>query len=144
MANNTAISAKEEPQITFNGKEHENFFYGMLAKCDNYDVYHQALAYCLGISDDVRRNIGDIYDFSTECIKPKCLHHGWITSGSAKIVRMAFNLYCNSMPSVDDMKTKDEKLRECATYTAEELFCCSYAKYFWEAIKLRYPEYCRG
>lgn len=24
----------------------------------------------------------------------------------------------------------------------EELFCSGYARYFWEAIKLRYPEYC--
>ena len=27
-------------------------------------------------------------------------------------------------------------------YTVEELFCCGYARYFWEAIKIRYPEYC--
>ena len=144
MANNTAISAKDELQIIFNGKEHEKFFYWMLAKCDNFDVYHQALAYCLGISEDVRCNINLIYDFKTGCVKPECLHHGWITSGSARVVRMAFNLYCNGTPSVDDMKTSDEKLRECASYTAEDLFCCSYAAFFWEAIKLRYPEYCHG
>ncbi|WP_270444902.1 DUF6075 family protein, partial [Blautia intestinalis] len=24
----------------------------------------------------------------------------------------------------------------------EDLFCCGYARYFWEAIKIRYPEYC--
>lgn len=28
-------------------------------------------------------------------------------------------------------------------YTPEELFCCGYAPYFMEGIKLRYPEYCR-
>ena len=27
-------------------------------------------------------------------------------------------------------------------YTPEELFCCGYAPYFMEGIKLRYPEYC--
>ena len=26
--------------------------------------------------------------------------------------------------------------------TPEELFCCGYAPYFMEGIKLRYPEYC--
>ena len=28
-------------------------------------------------------------------MKTECLREGWQTSGSAKIVRMAFNLYCN-------------------------------------------------
>ncbi len=31
-----------------------------------------------------------------------------------------------------------EKARERA-----ELFCCVYAKFFWEAVKLRYPGFCR-
>lgn len=26
-------------------------------------------------------------------------------------------------------------------YAPSEIFCCSYAPYFWEAIKIRYPEY---
>ena len=28
-------------------------------------------------------------------------------------------------------------------YTRRNLFCCGYAPYFMEGIKLRYPEYCR-
>lgn len=28
-------------------------------------------------------------------------------------------------------------------FTPDELFCCGYAPYFMEGIKLRYPEYCR-
>ena len=65
-------------------------------------MYHKALCYCLGISDDTRRNINSIYDFKTGCVKTECLHEGWQTSGSMKVVRMAFNLYCNGTPSVDD------------------------------------------
>ena len=34
------------------------------------------------------------------------------------------------------------KLKECEHYTVEDLFCCEYAPYFWQAIQLRYPEYC--
>jgi hypothetical protein len=26
-------------------------------------------------------------------------------------------------------------------YGVDEIFCCGYAPYFYEAIKLRYPEY---
>lgn len=106
--------------------------------------YHKALIYCLGISADTRRNISAIYDFKTGCIKTECLHAGWITSGSTRVIRMAFSLCCNSTPSVDDYDEKEEQLDESAKYTAEDLFCCSYARYFWEAIKLRYPEYSEG
>ena len=34
-------------------------------------------------------------------------------------------------------------MRECRKYSVSDIFCCSYAMYFWEGIKLRYPEYCR-
>ena len=102
------------------------------------DVYHKALCYCLGISDDTRRNINRIYDFKTGCVKPECLHDGWQTSGSEKVVRMAFNLYCNGTPSVDDELDAEEQIDECRRYSAEDLFCCCYAPFFWQAIQIRY------
>ena len=106
-------------------------------------MYHIALVYCLGISSDTRTHIKEIYDFKTGFVKPECLHEGWITSGSSKVVRMAFNLYCNGTPSVDEEEMDAEtQLKECRNYAVDELFCCGYAKYFWEAVKLRYPEYC--
>ncbi len=37
---------------------------------------------------------------------------------------------------------KPRCLEECQRYTVEDLFCCEYAVYFWEAVKVRYPEYC--
>ena len=54
---------------------------------------------------------------------------------------MAFNLFCNGMPSVENYRKKDEQLKEAASYSVEDLFCCSYAPYFWQAIQIRYPEY---
>lgn len=144
MANNTALRAGKETTrtITFKSKEHENFFWTYLQKCRCQDVYHQALVYCLGIDRDTRANVYRIYDFKTGCVKTECLMEGWQTSGSERIVRMAFNLYCNGTPSVGDYDDVDEKLHECQLYTAEDLFCCGYARYFWEAVRLRYPEYC--
>lgn len=59
-----------------------------------------------------------------------------------KVVRMAFNLYCNGKPSVDEDTDEIEwQLRECKQYTVEELFCCAYAPFSWQAIHIRYPEY---
>ena len=48
-----------------------------------------------GINADTRRNVDNIYDFKAGCVKTECLREGWQTSGSLKVVRMAFNLYCN-------------------------------------------------
>ena len=48
----------------------------------------------------------------------------------------------NGTPSVDEDTDEIEgQLRECKQYTVEELFCCAYAPFFWQAIQLRYPEY---
>jgi len=145
MKNNTALGANNEKvtrTITFKNQEHENFYKAHLPKCRYQDVYHKALVYCLGIDRDTRDNINAIYNFKTGNVKTDCLHQGWITSGSARVVRMAYNLYNNGTPSVYDYDDMEEQLTECRCYTVEDLFCCGYARYFWEAIKIRYPEYC--
>ena len=141
---NTALRAENSNSrtITFKSKEHEKFYEEYLEKCRYQDVYHQALIYCLGIDRDTRNNVDKIYNFKTGCVKTECLQEGWQTSGSLRIVRMAFNLYCNGTPSVGDYEAGEDQLKECQYYTVEDLFCCGYARYFWEAIKIRYPEYC--
>ena len=138
----TGANGGDARTIRFKSREHEEFFWEYLQRCRWMDTYHQALIYCLGISDDTRKHIDRIYDFESGCVKPECLQEGWQTSGSLRIVRMAFNLYCNGSPSVSMMNTEEDRLTECERYTTEDLFCCSYAKYFGEAIKIRYPEYC--
>lgn len=94
---NTALRAgnSNSRTITFKGKEHEKFYEEYLEKCRYQDVYHQALVYCLGIDRDTRENVNKIYNFKTGCVKTECLQEGWQISGSLRIVRMAFNLYCN-------------------------------------------------
>ena len=100
------------------------------------------MVYCLGIDRDTRENANRIYDFKTGYVKTECLQEGWQISGSEKIVWMAFNLYCNGTPSANDYDDAEEQVKECRCYSVEDLFCCGYARYFWEAIKIRYPEYC--
>lgn len=141
----TAAGARKENvtnTITFISQEHEEFYLEHLLKCRYQDVYHKALVYCLGINRDTREHVDRIYDFATGCVKVNCLKEGWQTSGSLRVVRMAFNLYCNGTPSVSGKKNVEEKIKECQCYTVEDIFCCEYAPYFWEAIKIRYPEYC--
>ena len=109
--NSTALGAenKKKQTINFISEAHEKFYYEKLKEVRYQDVYHKALCYCLGISDDTRRNVDSIYDFKTGCVKTECLHEGWQTSGSMKVVRMAFNLYCNGTPSVDDYTKTEEQ-----------------------------------
>ena len=141
--NSTALGAEKKENIIFLSDAHEKFDYEKLKEVRYQDVSHMALCYCLGISDDTRRNIKSIYDFKTGCVKTECLQEGWQTSGSVKVVRMAFNLYCNGTPSVFDYEDMEEQIDECRNYTVEELFCCAYAPYFWQAVQIRYPEYAR-
>ncbi len=143
MISNTAIRAEksDKENMIFISEAHEKFYHEKLQEVRHADVYHKALCYCLGISADTRRHIDDIYDFKSGYVKPGCLHQGWQTSGSARVVRMAFNLYCNGMPTVDESMKKVDILQETNEYSVEELFCCSYAPFFWQAIQIRYPEY---
>lgn len=139
----TALGAEntKKESIIFISDAHEKFYYEKLKEVRYQDVYHKALLYCLGISDDTRRNVYRIYDFKNGNVKTECLQEGWQTSGSMRVVRMAFNLYCNGTPSIFDYDDTEEQIVECKEYTVEELFCCAYAPFFWQAIQIRYPEY---
>ena len=128
-------------EIRFRNAAHRDFFLESMMKCKVNDCYHRAFFYVMGIAGETRQNINAMFDFKTDCIKPEGMHAGWQTSGSVRVVRMAFNLYCNGTPSVLDYDDAEEQVDECRRYTVEELFCCAYAPYFWQAIQIRYPEY---
>lgn len=119
-------------KIQFRNKAHRDFVFENLEKCRHNDCYHQAFFYVMGISEETRMNIGKMFDFKNDCIVPEGMYGGWQTSGTVKVCHLAFNLW-NGFT---------EEGRE-NLYTPEELFCCGYAPYFMEGIKLRYPEYCR-
>lgn len=89
-----------------------------------------ALIYCLGIDKSVREHFENVYDIRTGLIKTEALQEGWQTSGSLRVIRLAFNLYTNGTASVDDYEDEEEKLNECKSYAVEEIFCCGYAPYF--------------
>ena len=144
MTKNTALGAEKskERKITFKNKEHEKFYNTYLSKCRYQDPYHKALVYCLGLSEDTRRNVNRIYDFKTGFKKPEGLQVGWQTSGSEKIVRIAFNLYTDGTPTTDEYDDTGEQIVETRLYSVSDIFCTGDARYFWEAIKIRYPDDC--
>lgn len=110
MDNITASGAEkiQKEDIAFTSSAHEKFYYEKLKETRCQDVYHKALCYCLGICDDTRKNIYNIYGFKTGC-----LHESWQTSRSMKVVRMAFDLYCNGTPGVFGYRYKKGQIYEC-------------------------------
>lgn len=119
-------------QIKFNSVEHRNFFMECMQESKSHDTYHQAIFYTLGINKDCRSNFNAIFDKETDRIKPDALYEAWQTSGSESVTRLAFNLW-NGF--VEEGHEKDS--------TPYDLFACEHAPYFFEAIKLRFPEYCK-
>ena len=130
-----------DKSIIFNDSEHERFYYEKLEQCRCQDVYHKAIMYCLGLSPDTREHVDHIYDFELDMIKTECLHEKWQTSGSVRVVRLAFNLYNGGLPSDSTENGQEDCIEESKLYSVNEIFCCDYAPYFWEAVKIRYPEY---
>ncbi len=118
--------------ISFRSTVHRDFFLENIMKCRIKDCYHRAFFYVMGIAPETRANINQMFDFKTDCIVPEGMHGDWQTSRTLKVCHLAFNLW----------NGYTEEKRE-HLFTPEELFCCEYAPYFMEGIKLRYPEYCR-
>ena len=104
------------------------------------DVYYKAIVYTLGICETTRDNFSKIFNLRTGEINIDSINGAYQTSTSEKVTRMAFSLWnrCNydSEKDIENEKVSDK-------YNVSEIFCCSYAPYFYEGIKIRYPEYTR-
>ena len=124
--------------IRFADAAHKDFFLAAVkrAECPN-DPYRLALFYTLGLHDELRRNITGLYDFKERQILFEGLNAPWQTGSTARATRLAFNLY-NGF----DGDTGESRLENGTYYTPYELFCDAGMPYFFEAVKLRYPEYC--
>lgn len=118
-------------KIRFIDREHKAFFMRMMEQSKSQDCYHQALFYVLGMNPDTRANIHSLFDFREDGILPEHFHAAWQTGGSYRVTRLAYNLW-NGWTEPGHEKYS----------TPYEMFDCGYTPYFFEAVKLRYPEYC--
>ena len=80
-------------QLTFASVEHEQFYTEQLAKCRYNDCYHRALIYTLGITEDIRKHINQVFDFANDMINLNAKRQGWVTGTDARVLKLAFNLY---------------------------------------------------
>lgn len=118
-------------KLKFISEEHEEFYNEMLKKFRVNDNYHRSFFYCMGLSEITRKNICMLYDFEKGYAEPDGLHGGWQTGGTRRLTYLALNLWNGYTEPGEEGRS-----------TPYEIFDCEYAPYFYEAIKLRYPEYC--
>jgi len=119
-------------EIRFLNAAHREFFQDCIGKCKRDDCYHKAFFYIMGLTEETRRNINTMFNFEKDGINPKGMQGGWQTGSTIKVCRLAFNLWNGYVEEGNEGR-----------FTPEELFCCEFAPYFMEGVKLRYPEYCK-
>ena len=131
-------------KLAFRNEQHEDFFYWALRKAKNTGREYQALFYCLGLSKRTRDHYDSVYDFEKDKVKDDWLSEYWINEDDiGSIVRMGYDLYLENTPvRYGDGGDMMEKVREFAHYVPDRLFSTSYAFYFIQAIRIRYPDYC--
>jgi hypothetical protein len=129
----------EMHKLCFIDYDHIDFYSVQLLRLKP-DCYLKSLIYTLGICSDARRRFDSIYNVKERRIVPDALHAGWQTGGSLKVTRLAFQLFTDTTRSAF-LGLDAPDVDECKKYCVSDIFCCSYAPYFVEAIKLRYPEY---
>jgi hypothetical protein len=124
--------------IMFADDRHKAFYMNQSQKLKP-DVYLKSLIYTLGMCNDTRRNFNFIYDSGLREINPDAIHESWQTGSSLKVTRLAFQLFTDSTPSA--FYNEYYNFKECKHYCVSDIFCCSFAPFFVEAVRLRYPEY---
>lgn len=117
-------------KIQFKSKEHKVFYENMMKQCSKNDSYHQTLFYTLGICPDCRKHIQDLYDVHNDKIMLDGIHQYWQTSGSMRTTLLAFNLW-NGFASENTVES-----------TPYDLFQSEDCPFYFEAVKIKYPEYC--
>ena len=127
--------------MKFIDEEHQDFFERKLNELAQYgktDVYYRSLIYTLGICETTRDHFNQIFDIKKGEINKDSICAAWQTGTSSKVTRMAFSLWNRCMyDSEEDL----EKGEMSSYYNPSEIFCCSYAPYLYEGVKIRYPEY---
>ena len=121
-----------------------NAFYKQQTAVNKNDCYTKALIYTLGICDDTRQRFESLYDAKDGRIIHDALYASWQTDGSMKVTRLAFQLFTDLMPTAEcyHFENNDkEAYCESKRYSISEIFCCEFAPYFVEALKVRYTEY---
>lgn len=128
-----------EAGLLFISDEHKEFYRKHAQKYAR-DPERLSLFYLLGVSDETRRNIRELYDENAGAIIPDGLAARWQTSSSRALCRLAFNLF-HGEPVLTDPDADGETLaEETAAYSTAAIFSKlnEWAPYALEALRIRY------
>lgn len=133
---------KLEEKLKFYDEEHKLFYMGKVAELEKLncnDNYYRALVYVLSMSPETRKNFRQIFNMKDGEINIDVLQENiWLENDSKKIIRLAFNLFNGCI--YDSLKSAEDK-EASLNYGINTIFASKYAKYFVEAIKIKYPDY---
>ncbi len=134
---------KHNENLKWADEEHKYNYSLFCRRMEYSDEYHRAVAYLLALDENIRKHVSDVFDFNNDVIIPKGIDMPWQTGTSKKVTRLAFNLWDSCCSDGEKYISEEgyELELPSAYYTPSSIFCCNYAPYFWEAIKLRYPCY---
>lgn len=122
-------------EYKFKDEDHKVFFEEQVTKTNSKnDPYRKALFYTLGLTEETRKNIGNLYNFKENCIEFDGLKKGWQTGTTIRICRLAFNLF-------NGLYGQHDEVESAVDYTPYGLFDCGLMDYMLEAVKIRYEEY---
>lgn len=128
--------------IRYKNEKHENFVRECIRRAKTNEVYHVALFYTLGLSDDCQNNINSLYVFNTGCVKQiRGEEYGWVTGTDIRIIRLAYNLYNNGAPTAFEIEDAEDKCNELKNYLPTAIFGyldSEMIEYCFEAIRIRF------
>ena len=128
---------------TFIDDKHWQSFTSIINQMKQSDVYHMSVAYLLALDTVTRQHVSEIFNFEEDCIKLDALSKPWHIGTSRKTTRLAFNLWNGCYTDGETYTDEDGYTADLPSgnYSVADIFSCSYAAYYWEAIKIRFPEY---
>lgn len=121
-------------EVIFNSAKHRDAFDMFCGKMKYLDCYHEAVAYLLALDVVLREYVDEVFNFEDDVIIPEGLSLGFQTGTSKATTRLLFNLWNGYTGS-------DSEYDRVDYYSVADIFCRPYAPYYWQAIRIRYPEY---
>lgn len=128
VSNGDIEGSAKKTNVIFAGSAHREFVEKNIAKCKQKDCWHRALIYTLGLTEDIRNHITEVYDFEKDRIISDSLHKGWVTGTDGRVMRLAFNLFTDDIPEDGNEKR----------YAVSEIFGYIATRYLCQAIMLRF------
>ena len=115
--------------MLFADGKHKSFVLQSLKKCgDSYmdNTEYQSLFYALGITEDCRNHIDELFDFEKRLVIWDGLEKPWVTGADARVIRLAFSLFTGTVYELEIMEkegaSKEDIIKTASLYSPVKIF----------------------